>query len=99
MLWLAAAVLLIPLTAARLLFGLRNAQLNFPGGFISSVSGSGNRLQPASPDRYERLLARYVKGDLFDSLWVAHREATDSGIVMSHERPQTEISVGFSPVI
>ena len=92
---LVAAVLL----GAFLIRKLRHSTVYLSGsfGFVGMTFGKGedDRLQPVSRDRYERILERFVQGDLFDTLWVSMEFDRYGGVVLSHEEGEIEMSISF----
>lgn len=71
--------------------------LSNPMGYTAINFGTSeeDKLRPVSRERYERLLARFAKGDLFDELWVSHVHDRYGGVVLSNEGEETELSLSF----
>jgi len=64
-----------------------------------SIGASDHKLRPVSIDRYERILRRFVVGDLFDNLWIAHDpKGNYGGFVFSLEGRRIELDVSFRPL-
>ncbi|RYG19176.1 hypothetical protein EON82_21775 [bacterium] len=98
MVWIAAA-LGIAVAVALALRWLRGATVYWAHryGYTAYSFGVGedDKLRPVSRERYERILARFVQGDLFDALWVSRVLDRYGGVVLSNEGVEIELSLSF----
>lgn len=61
-----------------------------------SLGGDQNQLHPVTRDRLERILARLIRGDLFDNLWVSRLSAGDQlGLTLSLEGDKVQVDANF----
>lgn len=67
-----------------------------PDGYTAFSPGGGDELRPVPRDRYDRILRRFIRGDLFDSLWIAHQPKDGQGGLTLHlDGDEVEMEVSF----
>jgi hypothetical protein len=70
--------------------------LSGPFGFVGmSSKGEDDKLQPVTRDRYERVLQRFVDGDLFDNLLISRQLDPQGGVVIGHEDYGVGLEISF----
>jgi hypothetical protein len=96
--WIALAVL-FAITVSWIAFRLRGGGTVYfsrPNGYRALTLGSESELRPVPLDRYDRILHRFIQGDLFDSIWIAnHPKDDDGGLVLSLGGDEVEMTVSF----
>jgi hypothetical protein len=95
--WILAVVAICLVGFVVLLVRGATVYLSHPMGYTAFNFGTSaeSKLRPVSRDRYERILARFVQGDLFDELWVSLNDDEYGGLVLSNEGVETELSVSM----
>jgi hypothetical protein len=98
MVWIALGLLLV----MGVIWGFRRlarstVYLSHPGGFVAHSFAKRQKLRPVPRDRYERILQRFVQGNLFDALWIAHHPKGDDegGLTVSLEEDEVRMDVSF----